>query len=129
MQNKLWYNQAVPYKAEKKSVQIAVKLPESVFQLIEQVCSKEDRPVGYVARELMLRGLTLYRNDGLLRDQPLPEISPRAQKEIQRLHKVNGNIEPVPDERVAYVRNLGELTDETAKPKQKTVKKRAGGRR
>jgi hypothetical protein len=38
-------------------------------------------------------------------------------------HRSNDRLEPVPDDQVAYVRNLGELTDER---KQKPVKKRAG---
>lgn len=71
MQNELWYNQDVPQGTEKKTIQIAVKLPESLFHQIEDVCAKEDRPVGYVARELMLRGLSLYEQDGRLRGEPV----------------------------------------------------------
>jgi hypothetical protein len=44
-------------------------------------------------------------------------------KEAESERMVNGNVEPVPDERVVYVRNLGELTDER---KQKPIRKRAG---
>jgi hypothetical protein len=46
-----------------------------------------------------------------------PEVKPISEP------RSNDRVEPVPDERVAYVRNLGELTDER---KQKTIKKKAG---
>jgi hypothetical protein len=40
---------------------------------------------------------------------------------------VNGNVEPLADnQRAAYVRHIGELTDETAKHKQKPIRKKAG---
>lgn len=69
MQKIVWYNQKVPSTTEKKSVQIAVKLPESLYATIETICAAEDRPTGYVARELMIRGLGLYQRDGRLRDE------------------------------------------------------------
>lgn len=39
------------------------------------------------------------------------------------------SLEPVPDEQVHMLPDLGRLSDETAKAKQKPVKKKAGGRR
>lgn len=57
---------------EKKSEQIAVKLAPKTLKIIEAICESEDRPVGYVARELMLRGLSLYQVDGCLRDVNSP---------------------------------------------------------
>ncbi len=58
----------MPPQNEKKTIQIGVKIPESLYQILEEVCQAEDRPVGYVARELMVRGLALYRVDGFLKD-------------------------------------------------------------
>lgn len=40
--------------------------------------------------------------------------------------KASDRVEPVPEERIAYVRHIGELTDETAKHKQKPIRKKAG---
>lgn len=90
----------------KKSEQVLINLSPELHAKVVQIAQTEDRPLGYVARELMHRGLSLYIRDGLLRDRQL-----------------NGNVETVPNERVAYVRNLGELTDER---KQKTIRKKAG---
>lgn len=74
MQSQVWYNSVVSLKSEKKSVQIAVKISETLNAEIEAICSVEDRPVGYVARELMLRGLALYKLDGRLRDEAKPGV-------------------------------------------------------
>lgn len=67
MQNIFRYNLDVPATTEKKTVQIAVKIPDWLDSELSNICSKEDRPMGYVARELMIRGLELYRKDGFLR--------------------------------------------------------------
>jgi hypothetical protein len=68
MQNKLWYNFVVPNKPEKKDQPLALRVPISLLRTIEEIAVNTDRPVGYVARELMVRGLSLYRQDGQLRD-------------------------------------------------------------
>lgn len=72
MQNKVWYNSGVPKTFEKKSAQLGIKVSASTLATIEQIAVNEDRPVGYVARELMIRGLGLYRQDGRLRDDAQP---------------------------------------------------------
>lgn len=59
--------------SEKKSEQVAVKLAPATLEMIELICKIEDRPVGYVVRELMVRGLAQYQIDGRLRDMPQPE--------------------------------------------------------
>jgi len=58
--------------SEKKSEQVAVKLAPATLEMIERICQAEDRPVGYVVRELMLRGLALYHEDGNLRSTNSP---------------------------------------------------------
>jgi hypothetical protein len=68
VQNKLWYNVAVPPTAEKKDQPLALRVPESLLNRLAEISVLEDRPLGYVARELMVRGLALYLQDGKLRD-------------------------------------------------------------
>lgn len=58
-------NMAVP---EKKSEQVLINITPAVFRQLAAVAAREDRPTGYVARELMLRGLKLYAADGNLRE-------------------------------------------------------------
>jgi len=70
MQTELWYNGFVTKQFVKKSEQIAMKLIPDLLAELEQISRDEDRPLGYVARELMIRGLALYRVDGRLRDEP-----------------------------------------------------------
>ena len=92
MRSLFWYNQGVPKEHEKKTVQIGVKLPESLYIEIERICKAEDRPVGYVARELMVRGLNLYSVDGYLRDN-LQDL--RKEVDAERAKgKVVGTITP-----------------------------------
>jgi len=69
MQRIVWYNSVVAVNPEKKTVQIGVKIPGSLNETLEDICAREDRPLGYVARELMVRGLGLYRLDGKLREE------------------------------------------------------------
>jgi hypothetical protein len=54
---------------------------------------------------------------------------PELDKEKRRAatpSRAKGNVEPNSGERVAFVRHIGELTDETAKDKQKPIRKKAG---
>ena len=53
---------------EKKTQTLAMKVQSSLFERLTEIADSEDRPIGYVARELMLRGLGLYESDGRLRD-------------------------------------------------------------
>jgi hypothetical protein len=52
---------------------------------------------------------------------------PRWTAEVQPGKEVKGNVEPIPDERFAHL-VPEELTDETAKQKQKPIRKRVGKR-
>jgi hypothetical protein len=119
---KVGYKGNMPVNGVKKSEQVLINLSPEVHALVTQIALNEDRPLGYVARELMQRGLNLYGKDGLLRDQQLPEISAAAQRKIQ------GNIRPSTDSEIKRVPHLGKLTNETAN-KQKPIKKKAGGTR
>lgn len=68
MQNELWYNLQVPKQFQKKTEQVAIKMTPELHEALEKIRVAEDRPLGYIARELMIRGLALYKKDGLLRD-------------------------------------------------------------
>lgn len=56
----------------KKIIPVTAKLDEPTFNEIEQICAIHDRHRSYVVRELMIRGLGLYRRDGRLRDDSPP---------------------------------------------------------
>ena len=71
MQKNIWYNVRVPKTLEKKNVNFSLKVPESLLEALGAIGEHEDRPLGYVGRELMIRGLALYRVDGRLRDEPV----------------------------------------------------------
>lgn len=55
-------------KSQKKSEQVLVMLVPETFNELKSIATAEDRPLGYVARELMIRGLNLYAQDGYLKD-------------------------------------------------------------
>jgi hypothetical protein len=58
-------NLAVPGK---KEVTVGTRVDEETKRILDRIVEKEDRTLGYVTRELMLRGLALYKQDGLLRE-------------------------------------------------------------
>jgi hypothetical protein len=53
---------------EKKTQTLAMKVQASLLDRLNDIATDEDRPIGYVARELMLRGLKLYESDVGLRE-------------------------------------------------------------
>jgi hypothetical protein len=72
--------------SEKKEFPLTMKLTENVRRRIENIGEQEDRPNGYVARELMLRGLALYEEDGMLRHQEDingQTLAPRADHKLK----------------------------------------------
>jgi hypothetical protein len=76
VQNKLWYNVAVPPTAEKKDQPLALRVPESLLNRLAEISVLEDRPLGYVARELlyicrMENYVTIHRHEK-------PRSSPRS---------------------------------------------------
>lgn len=56
-----------PPKAGKKTVTVPIKVSQDIKDELKVICGDEDRPLGYIARELMLRGLVAYRRDGSLK--------------------------------------------------------------
>lgn len=74
MQENIWYNVRMPVTVEKKSENLALKVQATFLQTLGEIAEHEDRPLGYVARELMMRGLALYRQDGKLRNEQTVNI-------------------------------------------------------
>ena len=68
------YNRDMPQQVEKKSEQVLVNVGPSTYEMLVKIGEVEDRKLGYVARELMIRGLNLYRKDGKLRDEQTQTI-------------------------------------------------------
>lgn len=92
MRKDIWYNVAMPKGFEKKGEPLTLKVQPSLLSALKAISETEDRPLGYVARELMVRGLALYRLDGKLRDvSPLilkgEVLKPSAPETAIPLHK------------------------------------------
>jgi hypothetical protein len=62
---------ALPIKP-KKIEPLPMKVSGAVKDELKEIGDEHDRPVGYVARELMLRGLAAYRRDGQLKEPEEP---------------------------------------------------------
>jgi hypothetical protein len=127
MQNNLWYNEVVPNGTEKKDQPLALRVPVSLLETLGEIARAEDRPLGYVARELMGRGLALYRVDGKLRDDsPTSEskivatIAPGSIEEARRLYEQNVEALTKSSAKAKKVPHLGEITDRNAEKKRKT---------
>jgi hypothetical protein len=58
---------------EKKSEMLGIKIEPADKSAMVDICQAVDRPLGYVARELMRRGLAAYRRDGFFQE---PEKNP-----------------------------------------------------
>lgn len=63
------YNRDMPQDSKKKSETVLINLDPEMFALLESIRIREDRARGYVARELMIRGMSLYEIDGKLRGE------------------------------------------------------------
>lgn len=61
----------------KRTVPLPMKLAEEEKEELERIKEVEDRPLGYLARAFMLRGMAQYKLDGLLKD---PGTSPKRLK-------------------------------------------------
>lgn len=75
MREIIWYNVGMPKTLEKKTENFSLKVPSSLMETLSDISEKEDRPLGYVGRELMIRGLRLYRKDGRLRDDQTQTVA------------------------------------------------------
>ncbi len=92
----------VPLNYEKKVIPVTMKISETSKSDLDEICMLEDRHLSYVARELMLRGLALYRLDGRLKDDMRPGVTATTntvQKEPSKkpLAPVVARIEPGPE--------------------------------
>ena len=64
----LCYKVVVVSEKEKKDHPLALRVPASIHQYLVEISREHDRPLGYVARELIVRGLNLYQKDGVLKE-------------------------------------------------------------
>lgn len=112
-------NANMPQNGEKKSEQVLINVPPATLKRLSQIRIAEDRPLGYVARELMMRGLALYERDGKLRD----EISTSVQSKAKIAAYIGpGEKEEVRrrfQEELVPVHNEGTIGKRTAKRKAK----------
>lgn len=75
MFERLCYIGSMPtIRDEKKEIMIGTKVGESVKREIDRIADADNRKAAYVIRELLMRGLTLYRLDGKLRDDSKPGV-------------------------------------------------------
>ena len=58
----------MPKTKPKRIVTMGMKVSDEEKAKIKEISEEHDRPLGYVARELMLRGLAAYERDGKLRE-------------------------------------------------------------
>jgi hypothetical protein len=65
--NKNLVQQSMPIFEGKKVLNVGVKVNEEMRQELEAIAAAEDRPMSYVVRELAVRGLALYKQDGRLK--------------------------------------------------------------
>lgn len=126
MLNNVWYNQSVAGSTTKKTEQLAMKLFPETFEKLSMIAEVEDRPVGYVARELMLRGMALYAVDGSLRDtfspHNLEEAVHAGIKNAIPKGKVVATIggkEPLSKDQVREMLNMGRPAEE--KPRSRKL--------
>jgi hypothetical protein len=113
-------------KSQKKSEQVLVMLVPEMYAELQSIAAGEDRPLGYVARELMIRGLGLYQIDGKLKAEPaeagkvVASIAPGSIEEARELYE--RNIAQLTDAKAKprKVPHLGEISDGNAKKKRKT---------
>lgn len=69
IQRNLCYNSGVSSNTEKKDQPLSLRVPSSVITKLNEISEAEDRPLGYVARELLIRGLSLYDVDRKLKEK------------------------------------------------------------
>ena len=113
--------------SQKKSEQVLVMLVPDTFEVMKEIAAAEDRPLGYVARELMIRGLALYRVDGRLRDDLgasgdsniVATIAPGSIEEARKLYRQNVESLTKASSKAKKVPHLGEITNKHAEKKRK----------
>lgn len=63
-----------------KEVVVGSKVSRSEFDILQAICTKEDRSMSYVLRELAIRGLAYYLQDGLIKASAEEDASIAANK-------------------------------------------------
>lgn len=65
------YKVYVPSNYEKKEIGVATRVSDSIKRQLDEIAYEHDRTIGYVIRELLVRGLAAYSVDGKFKDEPL----------------------------------------------------------
>ncbi len=78
----------MPILQGKKEVVIGSKVSQAEFDALSEICGKEDRSMSYVLRELAMRGLSLYKQDGLLKltedeEKAITNGKPKVQNKLR----------------------------------------------
>jgi hypothetical protein len=83
---------------EKKTEPLTIKIEAGDKATLERIGETADRPLGYVARELMLRGLAAYKRDGLLKEPAQSTVDPetRQREALKRLIYAEAKTTPDP---------------------------------
>jgi hypothetical protein len=87
MHKNVWYNVGVPKHTEKKNENFSLKMPISIMARLKEIAEFEDRPLGYIGRELMVRGLALYEMDGKIRGEAATETMRRLAPVVARIDR------------------------------------------
>lgn len=66
----------------KKIEPLPMKVSGEIKDALAIIAERYDRPLGYVARELMLRGLAAFRRDGQLKDSARQDVDLSAAEEV-----------------------------------------------
>ena len=114
----LGYKWDMARNVEKKTKQILLNLSPSDYEKFVRVAEETDRPLGYVARELSLRGWSLYEVDGKLRGEA-------PAKAMRQLAPVVARIERGEMSKADVQRMIDSQDDA---PKRRTVKIPVGGK-
>lgn len=85
-------------KPEETLENLACRVLPEVYAEIDAIAGNLDRPMSYIARKLVMRGLMEYRKDGLL-DAPSdsePQPAP-AKKPVKATREIGIAINPFPN--------------------------------
>ena len=128
MQQILCNNFRVAKDSEKKTAALALKIEPSVKELIEKIAREQLRTTSQVAGFLIVRGLSLYAVDGLLKGEPISSengkvvaaISPGSMEETRRIYQKNVELLEDSKNKPRKVKHLGEVGEKDAEKKRKT---------
>lgn len=113
---------SMPIFEGKKVYNVGVKVNKQQQDELQRICDDLDRPMSYVVRELAMRGLALYKQDGLIK------MTQAEENAILRTMPIDVDIvEETPEEiKRNYRLGVGAPVIEIDKDKKRQKKKKAG---